>query len=107
MALQAIQALYSLPYTPQLDDAEANVNNVNVIHPEARAAGIRSSGEEAEDEGIEPVGGVPISGHALPVCLAILGHHLTVLVDEPEEEVNKDNIRFAKTLLLEGSAHLG
>ncbi len=44
-----------------LDDAEANVNNIDVIHLEA-CAGIRSSGEEAEDEGIKPVGGVPIVG---------------------------------------------
>ncbi len=90
-----------------LDDAEANVNNVNIVHPEARAAGVRSSGEEAEDEGIEPIGGVSIGGHALPICLAILGCRLTVLVDEPEEEVNKYDIRLAKVPLLEGSAHLG
>jgi hypothetical protein len=50
---------------------------------------------------------VPISGHALPVCLAILGHCLTILVDKPEEEVDKDNIRLAKAPLLEGSMHLG
>jgi hypothetical protein len=90
-----------------LDDAEANVNDVNVIHFESCAAGVRSSGEEVEDEGIKPVGGVPIVGHALPVCLAILGCCLTVLVDEPEEEVGKDNIRLAEAPLLEGSAHLG
>ncbi len=53
-------------------DVEANVNNVDVVHFESHAAGVRSFGEEAEDEGIKPVGGVPISGHALPVCLAIL-----------------------------------
>ncbi len=94
-------------HTALLDDAEANVDDVDVIHHEARAAGVHSSGEEAEDEGIEPVGGVPIGGHALLVCLAILGHRLTVLVDEPEEEVDKDDIRFAKVPLLEGSMHSG
>ena len=82
------------------DDAQANVNNVNVVHFEACAAGVRSSGEEAEDEGIKPVSRVPIGGHALPVCLAILGRRLTVLVDEPEEEVNEDNIRLAEAPLL-------
>ncbi len=90
-----------------LDDAEANVDNVNVVHPEARASGIRSSGEEVEDEGIEPVCGVPIGGHALPVSLTILGRRLTILVDKPEEEVNKDSIRLAKMPLLEGSMHWG
>ncbi len=90
-----------------LDDAEANVNHVDVVHLESCAAGVRSSGEEAEDEGIKPVGGVPIGGHALRVCLVILGRCLAILVDEPEEEVNKDNIRLAKVQLLEGIAHLG
>jgi hypothetical protein len=90
-----------------LDDAEANVNNVNVIPFGSCAAGVHSSGEEAKDEGIKPIGRVPIGGHALPVCLAILGHCLTILVDKPEEEVNKDNIKLAEVPLLEGSAQLG
>jgi hypothetical protein len=90
-----------------LDDAEANVNDVDIVHPETRAAGICSSGEEAEDEGIEPVGGVPIGSHELPVCLAILSHCLTVLVDKSEEEFDKNNIKLAKAPLFEGSAHLG
>jgi hypothetical protein len=90
-----------------LDDAEANVNDVDVVYPEARAAGVRSSSEEAEDESIKLVGRLPIGGHALSICLAIFGHRLTVLVDKPEEEVDKDNIRLMKVPLLEGSAHLG
>jgi hypothetical protein len=89
------------------DDVEANVNNLDVPHFESLAAGVCSSGEEAEDEGIKPVGGVPIGGHAQPVCLSILGRCLTVLVGEPEEEVDKDNIRLVEAPLLEGSAHLG
>jgi hypothetical protein len=60
-----------------------------------------------EDEGIKPIGGVPIGGHVLPVHLAILGCRLAVMVDKPEEEVNKDDIRLAEAPLLEGSAHLG
>ncbi len=90
-----------------LDDVEANVDNVNVIHPEACTAGVRSFGEEAEDEGIEPVRGVTIGSHALLIRLQILGCRLTVLVDKPEEEVNKDNIKLAKVPLLKGSMHLG
>ncbi len=89
-----------------LDDAEANVDDVDIVHPVARAAGVRSTREEAEEEGIKPVSGVPVSGHALPVCLAILGHRLTVLVDKPEEEVNKDNIGLTEAPLLGESTHL-
>jgi hypothetical protein len=89
-----------------LDDAEANVNNVDIVHPAARAAKVLSTGEEAKDEGIKSIGGVPISGHALPVRLTILGHHLTVLIDKPEEEVDKDNIGLAEAPLLGGSTHL-
>ncbi len=32
-----------------LDDAEANTIDVDVVHFESPAAGVRSSGEEAED----------------------------------------------------------
>ncbi len=67
-----------------LDNAATNVNNVDVVHLESRAAGLHSSGDKTKDEGIKPVSGVPIGGHALPVCLAILGHCLIVLVDKPE-----------------------
>ncbi len=77
-------------------------------YPSGRVpTGVRRSGEEAENEGIKSVGEVPIGGHALLVCLAILGCRLTVLVDKPEEEVDKDNDRLAEAPLLEGSAHLG
>ena len=89
-----------------LDDAEANVEDVDFVHPEARAAGVRSSGEEAEDEGIKPIGGVPIGGHALPVCLAILGRCLIVLVDKLEEEVKEDDIGLVEAPLSEGGTHL-
>jgi hypothetical protein len=64
-----------------LDDAEDNVDDVNIIHFVDRAPGVRRSGEEAEDKGIKTVGRVPIGSHALWVCLAILGHRLTVLFD--------------------------
>ncbi len=89
------------------DDAEANVNDINIAHLEASTAGVHISGEEVEDEGIKPVGGVPIGSHALPVHLAISGRCLTILVDDPEEEVNKDDINLAEVPLLEGSMHLG
>ncbi len=83
-----------------LDDAEANVDNVDVLRCP------RSTSEEAEDEDIKPVGGVPIGGHALPVRLAILGRRLTVLVDKPEEEVDEDDIGLAEVPLLGKVAHL-
>jgi hypothetical protein len=90
-----------------LDDTEANVDDVDVVHLKACSAGVCSSGNEVEDEGIKPIDGVPINGHALPVCLVIIGRRLTILVDKLEEEVDKDNIRLAEVPLLEGSVHLG
>ncbi len=84
--------LASNPGLVLLANAEANVNNFDVIHLEACAAGVHSSGEEVEDEGIKPFGRVPISSHALPVCLAILGRCLTILVDESEKGVDEDDL---------------
>ncbi len=99
--------VFLVVYPTLLDDDEANVDDVEVVHPVAHTAGIHSPSEEAEDEGINPFGGVPIGNHVLQVCLAIFGCCLTVLVDKPEEEVDKDSIRLAKVPLLERSAHLG
>jgi hypothetical protein len=96
-----------LPVHPTvLDDAQADVNDVNVVHLETSAAGVGGAGKEAKDEGIEPVGQVPVGGHALAVHFTVLGHYLAILVDKPEEEVYKDNVGLTKATLLEGSVHL-
>ena len=40
------------------------------------------------------------------VGLAIFGHCFAILVDEPEEEVDKYYVGFMEALLLEGRVHL-
>jgi hypothetical protein len=90
-----------------LDDAEANVDDVDIIHLAAGTAGVGGAGEKAKDEGIKPVSGVPVGGHALAVCLAVLGCCFAILFHESEEEVHKNNVWLAEAALLEEGAHLG
>ncbi len=85
---------------------QADVDDVNVIHLEACATGIGGAGEEPKDESVEAIGRVPIGSHLLLVGLAILGSRLAVLVDKPEEEIDKNDVRFAEATLLEGRANL-
>jgi hypothetical protein len=33
---------------------------------------------------------MPLGGHLLPICFAVLGHGFPVLVDEPIEHVEED-----------------
>ncbi len=72
---------------------EANVDDANVIHLAAGAAG--GAGEKAKDEGIKPVGGVPVGSHALAGCLTVLGRYFAVLFHKPEEEVHKNDVWLA------------
>ncbi len=83
-----------------LDDTKAKVDNVDVIHFEAGAACEGSASEEAEDERVETFGGVPIGGHTLSVCFAILGRRRTVLFYKPEEKVDKNNVGLTEGALL-------
>jgi hypothetical protein len=79
-----------------LDEAQADVDEVDIIHLDIRATGVGGAGEEPKDENVEAIGRVPIGSHSLSVGLAILGSCLAVLVDEPEEEIDKNDVRFAK-----------
>jgi hypothetical protein len=90
-----------------LDDAEVDVNDVNIFHLAVGTAGIGGAGEKAKDEGIKPVGRVPVGGHALVVCLTVLGCRFAILFHKPEEEVHKKNVRLVEAALLERGAHLG
>ncbi len=87
-------------HAASLDDAKANVDDVNVIHFAAGAACEGSASEEAEDERVETFGGVPIGGHMLSICFAILGRRCTVLFDKPEEKVDKNDVGLAEAALL-------
>jgi hypothetical protein len=78
-----------------LDDVEADVDNVTVGHCVVSASLKHHVGEKAEDECMEAVGGMPISGHTLPVCFAILGCCFTVVVDKPHEHIDEAGRRHA------------
>jgi hypothetical protein len=49
---------------------------------------------------------MPVGGHALPVCFAVLGHCLAVMSNELLTHVDKDNVWLMEMTLLEGGAYL-
>ncbi len=59
-----------------------------------------------DDEGVKPIGGMPVSGQGLHVCIAVLGRCLALMSNEPLTHVNEDNFWLAETMLLEGGAYL-
>jgi hypothetical protein len=83
--------LLGVPSTT-LDDTQADVNDVTVVHWVACSAGIGSTNEEARCEGLKTFGGMPGAGHSLPIFLAIFGCGMPVIRDEPvkHEEKNSD-----------------
>jgi hypothetical protein len=83
------------------DDAQANVNNVNVVHRIAGAAGKGRASEKAEDEVVKSVGRMPIRSHALAIGFAVLRCCLSVVVDESQEHIDEDEVGLAEALLLE------
>jgi hypothetical protein len=50
---------------------------------------------------------MPVSGHALAICLMVFGGRLAIMVDGPYEDLNKDYVGLAEVPLLEGCANLG
>jgi hypothetical protein len=89
-----------------LDGAEANVDNVAVNHCVVNASRKRRAGEKAENKCIKAIGRMPIGGHLLPDCFAILDCHFAKVVNKPQEYINKDNIWLVDASLLEGGMHL-
>ncbi len=92
--------------TALLDDAKVDVDNVAVGHCVVLASCKRRVSEKVEDKCIKAIGGMPIGGHLLPVCFAILSCHFAVVVNKPQENIGKDNIWLAEVPLLEGNVHL-
>ncbi len=88
-----------------LDDVEADVDDVGIVHRVASAAGVASTGEQAVDDGVEPVAGMPIGSHSVAIPFAIFGGCLAVVFDEPEEEIDEDNVGFAQTTLEDTRAY--
>jgi hypothetical protein len=67
--------------------------------------GVRRAREEAEGEGIKTIAGMPVGGHPLAICIAIFRRRRTVVLREPLEHVDEDNVWLAEAPLLEGGTH--
>ncbi len=80
---------------------QANVDDIDVFHWIAGAAGKGRAGEKAEDEVVKSVGRMLIRSHALAISFAVLRCYLSVVVDKRQEHVNEDEIGIAEALLLE------
>ena len=70
-----------------LDDAQADVDDVAIVHRVAGRARVGSTDEEASCEGLEAVGGMPVCGHSLSILFAIFCCCFTIFHDEPIEHV--------------------
>jgi hypothetical protein len=70
-----------------LDDAQADVNHIMVLHRIACHACVQRANEEACHEGLETFGGMPVSGHLLSIILVDFGCHLAILCNEPVKHV--------------------
>ncbi len=72
---------------PTLDDAQANINDITVVHWEVCSTGVGSADEEARCKGLKTFGGMPGGGHSLPIFLVIFGCGTPILCDEPVKHV--------------------
>jgi hypothetical protein len=58
-------------HSTMLDDVQANVDYVTVIHRVACSNRLGSANEEARYKGLKTFGGMPCGSHSLPIFLAI------------------------------------
>jgi hypothetical protein len=79
-------------HSTMLDDTQANVNDVTVVHQVACSAGVGSADEEVCCKGLKTFGGVPGGGHSLPIFLAIFSRGMPIFHDEPVKHVEKDSV---------------
>ncbi len=89
------------------DHAQANVNNVVVVHRKTCASRKRSAGVEAQYKDVRLVSRMPLSSHALAICFTVFIGRLAIMVDKPYEHLDKDNVGLAEVPLLEGRTDLG
>ena len=61
-----------------LDDAQADVDDVAIVHWVAGRARVGSTDEEASCEGLKTIGGIPVGGHSLPVLPYFLMNQLNM-----------------------------
>jgi hypothetical protein len=71
------------------DDAQADVDDITIIHQVACCPRVGCADEEACCKGLESAGGMPVGGHLLPILFTIFGRCFAVLRDEPIEHVRK------------------
>ncbi len=88
-----------------LDDADPDVDDVAINNWIPCGVGVRHAREEAEGEGVNTVAGMPVGGHPLVICIAIFRCRRTVVLREPLEHVDEDNVWLAGAPLLEGGMH--
>ena len=70
-----------------LDDAQADVDDVMIVHRVAGRAHVGSANEEVSCEGFETVGGMPVGGHLLSILFTIFCCCFTIFHDEPIEHM--------------------
>jgi hypothetical protein len=90
-----------------LDDTQSNVNDVAVDHGVARAAGVGTTAEEAQNKDLKAVGRVSISNYLLSVFFTIFGCCFAVLANKPVKQGNEDNVCCPESHRLKGSANWG
>ncbi len=80
-------------HSTSLDDVQANVNDITVVHQVACSAGVGSADEEVCGcEGLETFGRKPGGGRSLPIRLAIFDCGMPVLCDGLVKHVEKDSV---------------
>jgi hypothetical protein len=79
-------------HSTALDDVQANVDDVAVVHQVACSACVGSANEEPYCKGLKTIRGMPGGGYFLSICLAIFGHCLPVPCDEPVTHAEKDSV---------------
>ncbi len=75
-----------------LDDAQADVDDVAIVHRVAGRARVGSADKEASCEGLETVEGMPVGSHSLSIIFAIFSHCFTIFFNEPVEHVEEDGV---------------
>jgi hypothetical protein len=88
-----------------LDDADPNVDDVAINNWIPCGVGVRRAREEAEGEGVKTITGMLVGGHLLAIRIAIFRRRRTVVLREPLEHVNEDNVWLVEAPLLEGGTH--
>ncbi len=75
------------------DDAQANIDDIALLHRIAGCTCIRCANEEVRCKRLKAVRGMPVGGHPLSVLFAVLGCCLPILANKPVKHVEGDSVR--------------